>query len=61
MEIHTIMKLTIECMELICSGITGLRSSLIASNHGSAVPGIEEYDNLVLLRYKDTYNLPVCI
>ena len=57
MEIRTIMKLAIECMELICSGIKGLRSSLIASNHSSAVREIDDCVQWVLLRYKDIYIL----
>ena len=61
MKICTIMKLAMEYTELICSGITGLRSSLIVSNHGSAVCGIDDCVQWVLLRYKDTYNLPICI
>ena len=48
-------------LHAISCGTAGLRFSLVVSNHGSAVCGIDECGKRVLLRNKDTYNLAVCI
>ena len=41
MEIRTIMKPAIECMKLNGSDTAGLRSSLVVSNYGSTIRGID--------------------
>ena len=48
-------------LHAVSSGTAGLRFSLVVSNHGSAVRGVDEYGKRVLLRNKDTYNTRVCI
>ena len=48
-------------LHAVSSGTAGLRFSLVVSNHGSAVRGIDECGKRVLLRNKYTYDLPICI
>ena len=48
-------------LHAVSSGTSGLRFSLVISNHGSAVRGIDGNGKRVLLRNKDTYNKHVCI
>ena len=48
-------------LHAVSSGTAGLRFSLVVSNHGSAVRGIDECGKRVLLRNKDTYNLALRI
>ena len=46
-------------LHAVSSGTAGLRFSLVVTNHGSAVCGIDEYGKKILLRNKYNYNLPV--
>ena len=48
-------------LHAVSSGTSGLRFSLVSSNHGYAVQGIDENGKRVLVQNKDTYSKPVCI
>ena len=48
-------------LHAVSSGTAGLCFSLVVSNHGSAVRGIDENGKRVLLRSKNNYHLPVSV
>ena len=48
-------------LHAVSSGTAGLRFSLVVSNHGSAVRGIDENGKRVLLRNTNHYHLPVSV